>query len=344
MFWEISGDDEDGSLLSALISGNPAEPYTTPQELNLDGYLVPEISIDEPLNCSISLEGFNVVINESSTPPEGEEIKQVEFFHEGGSLGFDNRPPWSWAWFNLPEGKHELTAEVTLTDGSWNLSNLVNITVYGASSDVSLWQTGVSYQNGDEVFYQGCIYSAKRNHVGSRVRTPSSGRYWSLVTCTDPNCGGGTSGNQAPVVNFLSPVNDTSFADGDDIYIVVEAIDDGPVDSISIGFSPDSNIPCLLAQEPGADQYSCTWTGAPVGPHQLTVVATDDLDDSGNASINIVVLVDGSCSQPWPWSSTTTYYKGDEVSHTGIKWRSKRTNQNVEPGTSPSKWSNLGPC
>ena len=63
MFWEISGDDEDGTLLNALVSGNPSSGFNgTPVN---DGSL--NISIEQPANCDISMEGFNVVINASST-------------------------------------------------------------------------------------------------------------------------------------------------------------------------------------------------------------------------------------------------------------------------------------
>ena len=44
------------------------------------------------------------------------------------------------------------------------------------------------------------------------------------------------------------------------------------------------------------------------------------------------------------WHEATIYYKNDLVQHNTIKWKSKRTSQGIEPGTSPSKWTNLGTC
>ncbi|MDH3649592.1 MAG: hypothetical protein OEQ53_07905, partial [Saprospiraceae bacterium] len=50
-----------------------------------------------------------------------------------------------------------------------------------------------------------------------------------------------------------------------------------------------------------------------------------------------------TCAAP-AWDPNTTYSKGDIVSHSNHEWRAKRTNQGVEPGTSPSKWADQGAC
>jgi hypothetical protein len=44
------------------------------------------------------------------------------------------------------------------------------------------------------------------------------------------------------------------------------------------------------------------------------------------------------------WQEATVYHKKDLVQHNTIKWKSKRTSKGVIPGTSPSKWTNLGTC
>ena len=89
------------------------------------------------------------------------------------------------------------------------------------------------------------LYKAKRNHVGSRVRTPANRRYWQLVTCED--------------------------------------------------------------------------------------------------TANVTVFSLGGCTLA-AWEAGTTYHKKDLVQYNTIKWKSKRTSQGIEPGTSPSKWTNLGTC
>jgi len=328
MVWEVSGDDSVGSLIAALESGNPGDPFggSTQENQGLD------ITIVEPADCDISLEGFNVVINANSSE---QDIAQVEFFGDEGSLGFDNRAPWSWAWFNLPAGDHLIHAVITDSDGGQNLSAPTRLKAFSNDS-LSLWQTGDSYQVGDEVFYEGCIYESKRNHVGSRVRTPTSNRYWSQVTCSE--CGGGSGGNSAPTVNISNPIDGTEFNEGDDI--VVEASASDPDGSITlVEFLRDG----VLLNSDSSDPFSATWVGATVGPHQLTAVAHDDDGDSASDSVTVTVGSISGCTLP-AWSAAVVYQKRDEVQHNGTRWRAKRTNQNVEPGTSPSKWSNLGPC
>ncbi|MDX1555541.1 MAG: glycosyl hydrolase family 18 protein [Xanthomonadales bacterium] len=328
MVWEVSGDNPGGSLMSALASGNPGEGFTgvTYDEPGLD------IAISRPADCAISLEGFNVVINADTTVAD---ISQVEFFGNGESLGFDDRSPWSWAWFNLPAGEHLVHAEITDASGGQNLSEGTRLTVY-SNAQLSLWQTGVGYQAGDEVFYEGCIYEAKRNHVGSRVRKPTSGRYWQLVTCSD--CGGGSGGNQPPDVAITSPANGAQFSEGATINIAADASDsDGSV--VRVEFFQGSNSLGSDATPP----YTATWANAEVGSHPLMAVATDDEGASASDSITVTVTSASGCSLT-AWDPGATYNKGDEVQHNGIRWRSKRTSQGVEPGTSPSRWTNLGPC
>ncbi len=85
------------------------------------------------------------------------------------------------------------------------------------------------------------------------------------------------------------------------------------------------------------------WEGVPAGTHEVTVTAHDDQGATARDTITIVAASGSGCTAP-AWDATVTYHKGDRVQHNDILWQSKRTNTNVEPGTSPSKWTNLGPC
>jgi len=185
MFWEISGDDSDGTLINALATGNP------PGGSSCDGPTPGNnmsINITSPDECGISFEGFNVIINADVIDPEGK-VKQVEFFVDSDSLGYDTQAPYSWAWFNVPPGTFFLTAVATGNECRQTTSDPIIVTVKNASTGLTLWQTGVMYQTADLVFYEGCIYECKKSHMGSRVRIPSpSSKYWQLSTCSD--CGG----------------------------------------------------------------------------------------------------------------------------------------------------------
>lgn len=330
MFWEISGDDASGTLLRALDTGAPGGFVSGD---SMDAGIGVEIT--RPVDCAISLEGFNVVVNAAAGAP-GKDIVQVEFFQGATSLGYDNRPPWSWAWFNLPAGNHELTAVATDSAGGFKRSDAVNITVYGRGSGLGLWEAGESYQTGDEVFYEGCIYSARRIHVGSRVRTPENSRYWDLVTCSE--CGSGGGGNQVPSIEIVSPPDNSGFSEGESIAIAADAGDpDGVVERVDF-WANDT-----LLDSDTTEPYAYTWADVAAGSYQMRAVAFDDMGDSAQDSVHVTVATPGGCTLP-AWEVGTTYQKGDQVQHNTIRWKAKRTSQGVEPGTSPSRWTNLGVC
>jgi len=50
-----------------------------------------------------------------------------------------------------------------------------------------------------------------------------------------------------------------------------------------------------------------------------------------------------TCTAP-AWDVNTSYNKNDIVSHNDHEWKAKKANQGVEPGTDPSKWTDLGLC
>ena len=188
MFWEISGDDSQGTLINTLATGNPpgGSSCNEPTQGNMT------INITSPDECGISFEGFNVIINADVIDPEGK-VRGVEFFvdsdEESISLGYDTRAPYSWAWFNVKPGMFSIKAVATDNDCEQTESAPLTVTVKSASTGLTLWQTGVMYQAADLVFYEGCIYECKKAHMGSRVRIPSpSSKYWQLSTCSD--CGG----------------------------------------------------------------------------------------------------------------------------------------------------------
>jgi chitinase len=278
--------------------------------------------------------GFNQVINANASAT----AVQVEYFANGpSSLGFDNRAPWSWAWFNLPAGGHEVTAVATDQAGSFTLSAPVRLTVYGEDSGVRLWQTGVTYAAGDEVFYEGCIYAAKRLHVGSRVRLPSSDRYWSLVTCSDCGGGGGGSGGP-PTVTLTSPADGATFVAPASINLAATASDTGG-SIVRVEFYQGTTLLFTDTLTP----YAYSWTGVPVGNYTIDAKAVDNQGNTATDSASITVVVAGTCTLAH-WVSDITYPQGALVQHKGIKWKAKRESQGVEPGTSPAKWTNLGTC
>lgn len=117
MFWELSGDDPKGSLLNAIYSRNMTED---PAAVNLKaknmGDEIKEIKVTSPLSLAGLKEGSSVVVTTNASE-YGDQIIKVEFFLDNKLLGADTNTPYSWAWFNIQKGKHELKAVATGAKG-----------------------------------------------------------------------------------------------------------------------------------------------------------------------------------------------------------------------------------
>ena len=128
--------------------------------------------------------------------------------------------------------------------------------------------------------------------------------------------------------------------EGNDVVITAVATDeDGSIESVV--FAVEGQVGDGVYSD--INTWTWTWTSVPAGTHEVTVTAHDNSRATASDRITIVAASAGGCTAP-AWDATLTYPKGDRVQHVGILWQSKRTNTNVEPGTSPSKWTNLGPC
>ena len=92
MFWEITGDNLTGDLVDAISTGNP--PLPDLGDTNSSGS--PGVAISDPLDCGLSFEGFNLVINAEASDPD-DDVTKVEFFQGSTSLGYDTKEPFSWA-------------------------------------------------------------------------------------------------------------------------------------------------------------------------------------------------------------------------------------------------------
>lgn len=127
MFWEISGDDEKGSLLNAIYSGNVQED-STKLKAKYEASPLNEIKITSPTGSVKLKKGSSVIITTNASDYAGQIIK-VEFFADNKSLGSDAKAPFSWVWFNIPKGKHELKAAATDLRGQLVNSQIVTVDV-----------------------------------------------------------------------------------------------------------------------------------------------------------------------------------------------------------------------
>ncbi len=125
MFWEISGDDSLGTLVSTIYKGNMPDVAINSYKKSDSS---PEIKITKPVISDWINEGTNVVIETESADINGTIVK-VEFLGDGKSLGYCTQSPFDWVWFNVPEGKHAIKVIASDDTGKKNESLPVNIAV-----------------------------------------------------------------------------------------------------------------------------------------------------------------------------------------------------------------------
>lgn len=125
MFWEITGDDTMGSLVSTIYRRNMPD-YVCFTKNPKD--VPPEIKITSLKDSMKINEGSNVIIVTNTNDPDGRVVK-VEFFVDGKSIGYNTLSPFDWVWFNASKGKHVIKAVAYDNNGNKSSSKelLVNV-------------------------------------------------------------------------------------------------------------------------------------------------------------------------------------------------------------------------
>lgn len=123
MFWEISGDDSEGTLVNTIYKRNM--PDIKIDKIKNENNLI-NINILNPKESDWINEGSNVIITAQST---GEIIK-AEFFGDEKSLGYTTYKPFSWVWFNVPEGNHKIKVLAIDVYGNKIFSDPVKIYIH----------------------------------------------------------------------------------------------------------------------------------------------------------------------------------------------------------------------
>jgi chitinase len=125
MFWDITGDDTMGNLVSTIYKRNmPDFTFFTKNANNI----LPEIKIINPIDSSNIVQGANVIIKTKAADIDGRVVK-VEFFVDDKSIGYNTIPPFDWVWFNAAAGKHEIKAVATDNNGGEKISSPIEISV-----------------------------------------------------------------------------------------------------------------------------------------------------------------------------------------------------------------------
>jgi chitinase len=125
LLWDISGDDSIGTLVNTIYSGKLTD-ISIHKPKKSGKY--PQITLSIPNNSNIFYAGSDILINIKEKKINAPIVK-VEFFADDKSLGYNTKSPFSWVWFNVPWGKHKLSALAIDRDGNKKYSKKIVINI-----------------------------------------------------------------------------------------------------------------------------------------------------------------------------------------------------------------------
>ena len=276
--------------------------------------LPPSVSITNPVNGAVVVEGTNLTIKAQASDVGGT-ITKVQFYAGTTLLGQSTTNPYSITWSNIATGAYALTARATDNGGLSNTSAIINLTVnpnqlpavsltaptnsaiFNASSNVTITATG-SDTDGTITLLELFDGPAKLSQGTSSPFTfvwtnAATGPHTLTARAKDNLSGSNTSAaivitvtNPPPSVAITNPVEGSAFLATSNITIKAQASDvNGTVKKVEF-FSGAT----LLGQSTNSP-FSLTWSNVPVGLYALTARATDNGGASNNsAAINISVV------------------------------------------------------
>ncbi|GGD79016.1 S8 family serine peptidase [Lacimicrobium alkaliphilum] len=270
---------------------------------------------------SVSQNGLTVSLTDTSTDDQG--VVSWNWSFGDGSSDTAQDPVHSYAQSGTytisltvadQQGLQSTTSQsVTVSDGTGNGCN-----------GVPAWSATTSYQSGDNVSYNGRLYTATWWSTGARPDV------FSNVWQDQGPCGNGT--NQPPVADFSHSASELTVSFSD------QSTDDSGVVSWNWNFgdnqsSTSANPTHQYAQ---AGNYSV----------ELTVEDAEGLSHSVTKLVSVSDNNQGCGGLP-AWNSSSVYTGGDQVQYNNNKYRAKWWSQGDNPEQNSGTWDvweNLGAC
>ncbi|WP_281613912.1 glycosyl hydrolase family 18 protein [Flammeovirga sp. SubArs3] len=258
---EVSGNSFDASVYGEYVivatvtdNDNQSSSVSATIVLTEPQPLAPVVSLDSPASGTVeTVLPYNLVLSSTSSDEDGT-IASVEYTVNG---------------IVVNEGNYEVNAygiysvEVTVTDNDGlTASAAASVNVKEVPFVVECphpeWDSETIYTGGDQVVFNGNIYSAKWWTQGNE---PGNGDPWQA---TGEVCGNGGLGDVVPTITFVHPAGDTYTA-LTTIDIEVDAQDEnGEVTDVS-----------LTVDGATTQGKSTTFTPSSFGNYVITASATD---------------------------------------------------------------------
>ncbi len=245
-----------------------------------------------------------------------------------------------------------ISPNISITSPSNNASFAqgANITITANASDPDGSVTKVEFYDGGTKLGEDTTapyeYVLQNAAVGSHTLTAkatdneSATKTSSAISIT---VSGGD--NSAPTVSITSPANNSTANEGSSITVTADASDsDGTITKVEF-FNGTTKL-----GEDTTSPYSFVITNAVAGTYSLTATATDNDNATGTSSaVSVTVIGDTTddCDGIAAWSSTTTYFGGENVAYNNTQYRAKWWTLNQTPDTHSGDgqpWESIGAC
>jgi len=277
----------------------------------------------------------NVILTAVATDSDGS-IAKVDFYSGQVLVGSSTTSPFTFKWIKVPTGTFNLTARAIDNEGSVTVSNNVlvavfnnklpevsimapmnnqvyyealqiNIRVKATDSDgtikrVEIYKNDVLVRSTDHAYDNIYEHNLMGSEPGIFVITAKAIDNYDAVTVSSPVTIE-IRPNKAPVVNMISPANDSYFYEPADIEFEIDAMDeDGSINRINVvNLSAELNDDNRIIAQLQSPPYKFTWKNVKAGNYQIRFIVVDDKERSTWKEINITVVEPQVPYKGLPW-------------------------------------------
>lgn len=252
----------------------------------------PTIEITSPTEQSRHLVGTDIVL-EAAAKDEYGQVAKVVFSINGAEYKTLTTAPFVTTWRSDVKGQYTVSATVTDNDGVSVDAQAITFNMVDPNDcNTAQWRAGQVYTQGNKVAFEGFEYTAK---WWNRDQSPATNSTAWGVWKKGLECGSNSDQpNKAPMVSFISPVNNQNLELGKRVSVNLEASDtDGQVKQVVV--KVNGAVLTTLTQAP----YTFNWQPKTAGNQRLTAYAIDD-KNLKSAMAEVLVLVQESQPEPTP--------------------------------------------
>ena len=307
----------DGSTGFSRPAGGSEEWVVYLKNASLQPNSPPEISITSPANGASFTPADTIVFEAAATDLDGQ-VTQVEYYAGGTLFATETVAPYAFSIANVPVGNYQIVAKVYDDDGDVAESDPIGISVVTAAAlEVAIsqpannseftsqttieFQASVSNAAGSvskvEYYAGGTLfatvtqapytYAVANVPVGSYSITAKAYDSQGNATSQSISINVTEAANQAPSVNLLQPLNNSTYTTASSIPFQVEVSDpDGSIAKVEY-YAGDYRFATVTSAP-----FSLDLAGAPAGNYDISALVFDDQGVTTRSSVVSITVTE----------------------------------------------------